>query len=40
MIKMQGHVFQVDLYSLAMDGYDVVLGIHWLRTLGLIQWDF
>ena len=40
MIKMQGHVFQVDLYSLAMDGYDVVLGINWLRTLGLIQWDF
>ncbi|KAF9671218.1 hypothetical protein SADUNF_Sadunf12G0024600 [Salix dunnii] len=27
-------------YLLSLGGYDAVLGAHWLRTLGLILWDF
>jgi hypothetical protein len=39
-IKLQGHVFHTDLFILPLAGCDVVLGIHWLRTLGPILWDF
>ena len=37
LIKMQGHTFKVDLFALPMEGYKVVLGIHWLSTLRLIH---
>ncbi|KAJ8754363.1 hypothetical protein K2173_002814 [Erythroxylum novogranatense] len=30
----------VDLYILPLEGYDVVLGTQWLRTLVLTVWDF
>jgi hypothetical protein len=39
-LKMQGTVFQVDLYALPLAGCDVVLGIQWLRILGPILWNF
>jgi hypothetical protein len=39
-LKMQGTVFQVDLYALHLAGCDVVLGIQWLRILGPILWNF
>jgi len=39
-VKLQGHVFHTDLFILPLAGCDVVLGIHWLRTLGPIPWDF
>jgi hypothetical protein len=32
--------FVIDLFVILLDGYDVVLGMHWLRTLGPILWDF
>ncbi len=35
-----GSITQVDFYILPLEGYDVVLGTHWLRTLGEIVWDF
>jgi hypothetical protein len=39
-IKLQGHIFHTNLFILPLAGCDVVLGIHWLRTLGPILWDF
>lgn len=39
-IIIQGVSVYVDLYILPLEGYDVVLGTQWLRTLGPIMWDF
>jgi hypothetical protein len=35
-----GESFLMDFYIIPLDGYDVVLGCEWLRTLGPIVWDF
>ena len=32
--------FQADFYGLPLAGYDVILGTHWLASLGPILWDF
>jgi hypothetical protein len=32
--------FSTNLYVLPLDGFDVILGMQWLRTLGPIVWDF
>lgn len=32
--------FTLDCYAMPFDGFDVVLGVQWLRTLGPITWDF
>lgn len=37
---MQGHDFCTDLNVLPLGGCDLVLRTQWLKTLGLIQWDF
>ena len=39
-VVMQGDIFSVDLNVLPLGDCGLVLGIQWLRTLGLIQWDF
>uniref|UniRef100_A0A2N9EXV4 RNA-directed DNA polymerase n=1 Tax=Fagus sylvatica TaxID=28930 RepID=A0A2N9EXV4_FAGSY len=39
-IKLGSFITQVDFYILPLEGYDMVLGTHWLRTLGEIVWDF
>nr|KYP35998.1 hypothetical protein KK1_042917 [Cajanus cajan] len=39
-ISFQQHTFQVPLYLFPIEGADIVLGLTWLRTLGLIQEDF
>ena len=30
----------IDFYLLPLEGYEVVLGAQWLRTLEMIEWDF
>lgn len=32
--------FQVGCFTIPLDGFDLILGIQWLRTLGPIVWDF
>jgi len=32
--------FHIDLYVLNLSGFDVVLGVNCLKTLGPILWDF
>jgi hypothetical protein len=39
-LRVQGKTFITNLCVLTLGGYDDVLGIEWLRTLGPILWDF
>ncbi|GAU40457.1 hypothetical protein TSUD_141370 [Trifolium subterraneum] len=39
-LSIQGHKFEVDLYTLALSGPDIVLGIPWLKTLGPVLMDY
>ncbi|WCJ37220.1 hypothetical protein M5689_018372 [Euphorbia peplus] len=39
-IQVNTETFPVDLFVLSLDGFDMVLGVKWLRTLGPILWDF
>jgi hypothetical protein len=32
--------FSIDFYIISLAGYEMVLGYQWLRTLGLVLWDF
>lgn len=32
--------FSIDCFTIPLDSFELVLGIQWLRTLGLITWDF
>ncbi|XP_022680786.1 uncharacterized protein LOC111256682 [Setaria italica] len=40
LVCIQGEAFSVDGYVLALNGFDVVLGVTWLKTLGPITWSF
>ena len=40
LVEIQGHQFQIDFSLLELGGSGVVLGTQWLRTLGVISWDF
>ncbi|KAF2305026.1 hypothetical protein GH714_001150 [Hevea brasiliensis] len=37
---MQGYDFVAEVYVLALDSYDLILGAQWLFTLGDISWNF
>lgn len=39
-ICIADETFTVDRYSIPINGYDMVFGITFLRTLGPILWDF
>jgi hypothetical protein len=39
-INIDGEAFNVNCYVLALASFDIVLGIQWLESLGLILWDF
>ncbi|PPS18151.1 hypothetical protein GOBAR_AA02408 [Gossypium barbadense] len=32
--------FQADFYTIPLEGFDMILGVKWLCTLGPILWDF
>lgn len=38
--RVQGYDFTIVFYALTLGGCDVILGVYWLKTLGLILWDF
>lgn len=38
-IKMQGTTFVTDFFTLALGGYDIVLGVQWFLSLSPILWD-
>jgi hypothetical protein len=40
MLSIQGKTFWVDCYTLPLEGFDVILNVQWLKSLGLIVWDF
>uniref|UniRef100_A0A2N9FC87 RNA-directed DNA polymerase n=1 Tax=Fagus sylvatica TaxID=28930 RepID=A0A2N9FC87_FAGSY len=40
LVEVQGHQFLIDFSLLDLGGSGVVLGTQWLRTLGVISWDF
>lgn len=39
-LKIQGHIFNVDLFVLDMCGSDIVLGAQWLKQLGQILMNY
>ncbi|CAL4917571.1 unnamed protein product [Urochloa decumbens] len=39
-VDIHGERFFIDCHALALDGFDIVLGVQWLKTLGPITWDF
>ncbi|VFQ71975.1 unnamed protein product, partial [Cuscuta campestris] len=39
-MRVQNHMFTVDLFVLAVHGHDIVLGVQWLRSLGKITHDY
>ena len=39
-IRIGNELFSLDIYVIPLEGYELVLGCQWLRTLGPIVWDF
>jgi len=39
-VQIDTESFIIDCYSIKLDGYDFVLGVNWLSSLGPIIWDF
>jgi hypothetical protein len=39
-LNLQGIIFSVDLFVLAIEGPDVVLGFPWLQLLGKVAHDY
>ncbi|KAF3775815.1 hypothetical protein EJ110_NYTH46485 [Nymphaea thermarum] len=39
-LEIQGHKLPEKLFTLAMAGADLVLGVQWLCSLGEVVWDF
>jgi hypothetical protein len=39
-VLIDSEEFVLDLFVIPLDGFDMVLGVQWLCSLGLILWDF
>jgi hypothetical protein len=40
LVHIQGEEFVMYCYTLPLEGFDVILGVQWLKSLGPIVWDF
>jgi len=40
LLTIDNDTFRVDLFVMLLAGYDLVLGMQWLATLGPVLWDF
>jgi len=38
-VTIGDEAFSIDCFALDLVGFDLVLGVQWLRTLGSIVWD-
>ena len=39
-VTMHDEHFAIDYFTLNFGGFDLIVDIHWLRTLGPIVWEF
>jgi hypothetical protein len=39
-VLVQGEHLVMNCYALSLEGFDVILGVQWLKSLGPIVWDF
>jgi hypothetical protein len=39
-IEVSDEVFSIDCYNISLGSRGMVLGVHWLESLGSILWDF
>jgi hypothetical protein len=39
-INITGEPFIIACYGLSLDSYEMILGVQWLESLGLVLWDF
>jgi hypothetical protein len=39
-VLIQGKSFVMNCYALPPEGFDIILGVQWLKSLGPIMWDF
>lgn len=39
-VRIEQETYTLDCYSIPLAGFDMVLGVQWLSTLGPILWDF
>jgi len=39
-LQVGDDIFHADFYTIPLEGFDVILGVKWLCTLGPILWDF
>lgn len=39
-VWLEGTLFTLEFFLIDLQGYDSILGLQWLKTLGLILWDF
>jgi hypothetical protein len=40
MVDIKGKNFVMNCYTLPLEGFDVILGVQWLKSLGPIVWNF
>ena len=39
-VSIEGGTFIMDCYVIPLEGFDIILGVQWLATLGPAIWDF